>query len=168
MHRQSFRESLLVGVLMLMSMVALAQSQFPQPPQIPYGMSIGTENAKAVAAAAIAEAQKNHWTMAIAIVDTGAHLVYFERMQDTQTGSVDLAIEKARTSSLFRRPSRVFEDGLAAGGDNLRILRLTGANPNAGGMPIVVNGKLIGAIGVSGGSVDQDEQVAKAGLAAAK
>ena len=92
----------------------------------------------------------------------------FREDQDTQTGSVDLAIEKARTSSLFRRPSRVFEDGLAAGGDNLRILRLTGANPNAGGMPIVVNGKLIGAIGVSGGSVDQDEQVAKAGLAAAK
>ena len=168
MHRQSFREFLLIGVLILVSIPALPQSQFPQPPLIPYGISISTENAKAVAAAAIAEAQKNHWTMAIAIVDTGGFLVYFERMQDTQTGSVDLAIEKARTSSLFRRPTRVFEDGLAAGGDNLRILRLTGANPNAGGLPIVVNGKLIGAIGISGGSVDQDEQAAKAGLAAAK
>ena len=116
MHQQSFRGPLLIGVLTLISIPIVAQSQFPQPPQISYGISIGTENAKAVAAAAIAEAQKNHWTMAIAVVDTGAYLVYFERMRDTQTGSVDLAIEKARTSSLFRRPSRVFEDGLAAGG----------------------------------------------------
>lgn len=150
-HRQTRREFLSIGVVTLVSMPVLAQSQFPQPPQIPYAVSIATENAKALAAAAIAEAQKNHWTVAIAIVDTGAHLVYFERMQDTQTGSVDLAIEKARTSSLFRWPSRVFEDGLAARGDSLRILRLTGANPNAGGMPIIVNGKLTGAIGVSGG-----------------
>jgi uncharacterized protein GlcG (DUF336 family) len=76
-------------------------------------VSINTENVKGVAAAAIAEARKNHWTMAIAIVGIGAHLVYFERIQDTQTGSVDLATEKARTSSLFRRPTTVFEDGLA-------------------------------------------------------
>ena len=168
MHRQRFREFLMVAVLILIFVPALAQSTFPQPPQTPYGVSISTENAKAVAAAAIAEAHKNHWTMAIAVVDTGAFLVYFERMQNTQTGSVDLAIEKARASSLFRRPTRVFEDGLAAGGDGLRLLRLTGANPNAGGIPIVVDGKLIGAIGVSGGTVDQDEQVAKAGLLATK
>jgi glc operon protein GlcG len=147
---------------------AFAQKPFAPPPQIPYGISITTESAKTVAAASIAEAQKNHWTMAIAIVDTGGYLVYFERIQDTQTGSVDLAIEKARTSALFRRPTRVFEDGLAAGGDGLRLLRLTGANPNAGGIPIIVKGKLIGAVGVSGGSVDQDEQVAKAGVTAAK
>ena len=168
MHRHILRAFFSLGAVVLIFAPALAQSSFPPPPQIPYGLSISTDSAKAVAAAAIAEAHKNHWSMAIAVVDTGAFLVYFERMQDTQTGSVDLAIEKARTSSLFRRPTRVFEEGLAAGGDNLRLLRLPGANPNAGGIPIVVNGKLIGAIGVSGGTVDQDEQVAKAGLSGVK
>lgn len=167
MHMQKLL-GLLPTVVLTLMLVSAAQSSFPQPPQIPYGLSISTESAKTVAAAAIAEARRNRWNMAIAIVDTGAHLVYFERMQDTQTGSVDLAIEKARTSSLFRRPTRVFEEGLAAGGDGLRLLRLTGANPNAGGIPIVVDGKLIGAIGVSGGAVDQDEQAAKAGVAVAK
>ncbi len=76
------------------------------------------------AAAAIAEARKNRWNMAIAIVDTGGYLVYFEKMQDTQTGSVDLAIEKARTSALFRRPTKVFQEAVAAGGDGLRVLHL--------------------------------------------
>jgi len=116
MHRQSFRESLLVGVLMLMSMVALAQSQFPQPPQIPYGMSIGTENAKAVAAAAIAEAQKNHWTMAIAIVDTGAHLVYFERIRTLRPEA-----STWRSKKLARRR---YSDGLA---ESLKMVWLRGA-----------------------------------------
>ena len=115
------------------------------------------------AAAAVAEARKNNWKDAIAIVDTGGYLVYFEKMQDTQTGSVDLAIEKARTAALFRRPTKVFQDGVAAGGEGLRLLRLTGAIPIDGGVPIIVDGKIIGAVGVSGGSGDQDGQVAKAG-----
>ena len=101
--------------------------------------------------------------MAIAIVDTGGYLVYFEKMQDTQTGSVDLAIEKARTSALFRRPTKVFQEAVAAGGDGLRVLRLTGTIPNEGGVPIIVGGMVIGAVGVSGGSVEQDGQVANAG-----
>jgi uncharacterized protein GlcG (DUF336 family) len=101
--------------------------------------------------------------MAIAVVDPGGYLVYFERMPDTQLGSVDLAVEKARTSALFRRPTRLFQDAVAGGGDGLRVLRLTGAIPNAGGIPIVAAGKVIGAIGISGGSVDQDEQIAKTG-----
>ena len=79
------------------------------PTAIPYGLSISTESAKNIAAAAIAEAQKHNWKMAIAIVDTGGYLVYFEKMQDTQTGSVELAIEKARTAALFRRPTKVFQ-----------------------------------------------------------
>jgi uncharacterized protein GlcG (DUF336 family) len=145
-----------------------------------------------VAAAAIAEAQKNNWkmaiaivdtggylvyfekmqdtqtgSMAIAIVDTGGYLVYFEKMQDTQTGSVELAIEKARTAALFRRPTKVFQDGVAAGGEGLRLLRLTGAIPIDGGVPIIVDGKVLGAIGVSGGSGEQDGQVAKAGAVGA-
>ena len=89
-------------------------------------------------------------------------------MQDTQTGSVELAIEKARTAALFRRPTKVFEDGVAAGGEGLRLLRLTGAIPIDGGIPIVVDGKLIGAIGVSGGTGAQDGEVAEAGARAVK
>jgi glc operon protein GlcG len=105
--------------------------------------------------------------MAIAVVDPGGHLVYFERMQDTQIGSINLAIEKA-TSSLFRRPTKVFQDAVAAGGENLRVLRLTGTIPNEGGIRIIVDGKVIGAIGVSGVSSEQDGQVARAGAAAVK
>jgi glc operon protein GlcG len=147
---------------------AIARTPFAAPPLVSYGVSISTDNAKIAAAAAIAQARKNHWKQAIAIVDTGGHLVYFEKMQDTQTGSVELAIEKARTAALFRRPTKVFEDGVVAGGEGLRLLRLTGAIPIDGGVPIVVNGKLIGAIGVSGGTGAQDGQVAEAGAGAAK
>jgi uncharacterized protein GlcG (DUF336 family) len=143
-----------------------AQAPLAPPPLIPYGLAISTENAKKAAAAAVAAAGKNNWRMAIAVVDTGGHLVYFEKMQDTQTGSVDLAIEKAKSSALFRRPTKLFQDGVAAGGEGLRLLRLTGAIPIDGGVPIVVDGLLIGAIGVSGGSGEQDGQVATAGAAA--
>jgi glc operon protein GlcG len=90
---------------------AMAQTSFAPPPQIPYGVSVSTESAKNVAATSIAEAQKNNWKMAIAIVDTGGYLVYLERVQDTQTGGGDLAVEKARTAVLFRRPTKVFQDG---------------------------------------------------------
>jgi uncharacterized protein GlcG (DUF336 family) len=147
---------------------AVARTPFAAPPLVSYGLSIGTDSAKIAAAAAIAAARKNHWKQAIAIVDTGGHLVYFEKMQDTQTGSVELAIEKARTAALFRRPTKVFEDGVAAGGEGLRLLRLTGAIPIDGGIPIVVDGKLIGAIGVSGGTGAQDGRVAEAGARAVK
>ena len=106
--------------------------------------------------------------MAIAIVDGGGFLVYFERLQNTQLASVDLAIEKAKTSALFRRPTKVFQEALATGGDGLRVLGLKGAMPNAGGVPIIVDGKIIGAVGISGGSVEQDAQVATAGANALK
>ena len=158
----------LVALLALVSLPAMAQTPFAPPPQIPYGLSVSTESAKNAAAASIAEAQKNNWKMAVAIVDTGGYLVYFEKMQDTQTGSVDLAIEKARTAALFRRPTKIFQDGVAAGGEGLRLLRLTGAIPIDGGVPIIVDGKLIGAVGVSGGSGEQDGQVATAGANAVK
>jgi glc operon protein GlcG len=139
---------------------------FAAPPQTPYGVSISIESAKSAAAAAVVEAKKNKLNMAIAIVDTGGYLVYFEKMQDTQTGSVQLAIEKAQTSALFRRPSKVFQDGVAAGGEGLRLLRLTGTIPIEGGLPIIQDGKIVGAIGISGGSGAQDQQVAVAGAAA--
>ena len=142
-----------------------AQTPLPPPPQIPYGTPISTEDAKRVAAAAIAEARRGNWSMASALVDTGGYLVFFERMPNTQLESVDLAIEKARTSALFRRPTKLFQEAVAAGGDGLRVLRLTGTIPNEGGVPVVVEGKVIGAIGGSGGSVEQDGPVAKAGAA---
>ncbi len=157
-----------VALLAMSSLPAMAQASFAAPPLVSYGLSISTENAKKVAAAAIAEAKRSNLTDAIAIADTGGFLVYFEKMQDTQTGSVDLAIEKARTAALFRRPTKVFEDSVAGGGAGLRLLRLTGAIPIDGGVPIVVDGKLIGAIGVSGRTGAQDGQVAKAGADAVK
>jgi glc operon protein GlcG len=151
-------------MLTVASDVAIAQSSMPPPPQTPYGPSVNPDTAKQVVAASIAEAKKNHWNMAIAIVDIGGYLVVFERMQNTQLGSVDVAIEKARTSALFRRPTKVFEEAVAAGGDGLRVLRLTGTTPNEGGVPLIVNGQVIGAIGVSGGTVEQDGQVARVGV----
>jgi glc operon protein GlcG len=145
-----------------------AQGPLPPPPQIPYGLAISTDSAKSAAAAAIAEARRHGWNMAIAVVDPGGHLVYFEKMQDTQTGSVDVAIEKARTAALFRRPTRLFQDAVAAGGEGLRILRLPGALPIEGGVPIIADGKVVGAIGVSGGTGEQDGQVARVGAGVVK
>lgn len=157
-----------IVLALALALSAAAQTPLVPPANVPYGLSITTENAKKVAAAAIAEAKKNNWAMAIAVVDTGGYLVYFERMQDTQLGSVEIAMEKARASALFRRPTKTFQDTLAGGGDGLRMLRLTGAIPVDGGIPIVVDGKLIGAIGASGGSADQDGKTAQAGASALK
>jgi len=157
-----------VTALLLIPFCATPQAQLAPPPLVPYGLPITTDAAKVAAAGAIAEAKKNGWHMAIAVVDTGGYLVYFEKMQDTQTGSVDLAIEKAKTAALFRRPTKTFEDSVAAGGEGLRLLRLTGAIPIDGGVPIIVDGKLIGAVGVSGGAGDQDGRTAIAGAKAVK
>ncbi len=130
-----------------------------------YGSSITVETAKQLAAPAIAEARKNQWTMAVAVVDISGGLVYFEKMDDTQNGSVDVSIAKARSAARFKRATKVFQDGLAAGGAGLRILALEGAVPIEGGVPIVVGGKIIGAIGVSGGTSEQDGVCAAAALA---
>jgi len=132
----------------------------------PYGPAITLAQAKNVAAAALAPAQANGWTMVIAIVDTGGNLVYLEKMDQTQTGSVVVAQDKARSAALFKRPTKVFQERLARGGDGLLVLRLRGAMPVEGGVPIVVEGKLIGALGVSGGSSAEDEVCAEAGAAA--
>jgi glc operon protein GlcG len=130
-----------------------------------YGPSIDLETAKKLAAPAIAEARRNHWTMAVAIVDVAGVLVYYEKMDDTQTGSADVSIAKARSAALFKRATKTFQDGLAAGGAGLRILALPGAVPIEGGVPIVANGRTIGALGVSGGTSEQDGEVAAAALA---
>jgi glc operon protein GlcG len=116
-----------------------------------------------VAGPALAEARQNNWTVAVAVVDPAGILVYFEKMDNTQVGSADIAIGKARSAVLFKRPTKVFQETLAAGGDGLRILGLHGAVPLEGGIPLLVDGKIIGAIGVSGATTPQDGQCAKAG-----
>jgi uncharacterized protein GlcG (DUF336 family) len=144
----------------------LACAAFADAQTMSYGTPIAADTAKKIAAPAIAEARKNQWTMAIAIVDTAGELVYFERMDDTQVGSVDVAISKARSAARFKRPTKAFQDALAAGGEGLRILALNGAIPVDGGLPLVVGGRIVGAIGASGGTSAQDGQVAAAGAAA--
>jgi uncharacterized protein GlcG (DUF336 family) len=133
---------------------------------IPYGSPISLDQARTVIAAAEAEAKTNNWPVAIAVVDGAGHLVAFARLDNTQFGSVEVALAKAKSAALFRRPTKVFEDGLAAGGGGMRVLSLPGAMPVEGGLPIIAAGKVIGAIGVSGVKSTEDAQVARAGLAA--
>jgi glc operon protein GlcG len=127
----------------------------------PYGLPVTTEMARKAATAALAEARKNGWTVAAAVVDTGGTLVYFERIDGTQNGSSEVALEKARTSAMFKRPSKAFEDVVASG--KVNYLRLSGSIPLEGGQPIIVDGKIVGAIGVSGASSQQDGTCARAG-----
>src|SRR4029077_18095758 len=122
------------------------------------------EPARHDAAAAVAEARRNDWTMAVAIVDVAGELVYFEKMDDTQNGSVKVAVAKARSAALFKRPTKAFQDTLTATPDGLRILGLEGAVPVEGGLPIIVGDRIVGAIGLSGGTSPQDGQCAKAGV----
>jgi glc operon protein GlcG len=128
-----------------------------------YGPPISLENAKKAAAAAMAEARKNNWNMAVAIVDPDGVLVYYEKMDNTQNGSANVSINKARSAALYKRPTKAFQDALAGGGAGLRVLGLEGAVPVEGGIPILLGDKIIGAIGVSGANSDQDGQCAKAG-----
>jgi glc operon protein GlcG len=149
-------------LVLLCSTLAMAQMA------IPYGLSINLEDAKKVAAPAMAEAKKNNWMMAVAIVDTAGNLVYYEKMDGTQVASATIAVDKARSAVQFKRPTKALEDALAAGGDGLRVLGLTGAVPVEGGIPLVVGNKIVGAIGVSGGTSPQDAQCASAGAALMK
>lgn len=139
-----------------------------QMSNFPYGAPVNVENAKKAASAALAEAVKNHWTMAVAVVDPNGTLIYYEKMDNTQIGSADVSIEKARSAARFKRPTKAFQDALAQGGAGLRILGLAGAVPVEGGIPLVADGKIVGAIGVSGDSSDHDGQCATAGAATIK
>lgn len=131
-----------------------------------YGTSITLEQARTVSLAAQAEARRNGWRMVVAIMDPGGHLVLLERMNDAQFGSVLVAQDKARSAVAFRRPTKAFHDMVAAGGEGLRMLAMSGATPIDGGLPILSGGAVIGGIGVSGGTSAQDGQVAQAGLTA--
>ena len=144
-----------------------AGAQTPAPPPA-YGLGISFDAAKKALAAAEAEAKKNNWPVAIAIVDSAGRLAAFSKIDNTQHGSVDIAIGKAVTANNLRRPTKALQDAIAQGGGGLRLLAVPGVMPLEGGVPIVVDGKIIGAIGVSGVMSEQDAQVAMAGAAAAK
>ncbi len=158
---------LLLGAAARAELATPTQPASTPPPE--YGLPITIEQAKEAASAAIAEAKKNSWRMAIAVVGPDGSLVYFEKLDGTQNASVLLAQAKARTSVLFRRPSKVFADQFAAGNTGFMSFP-DEARPIAseGGIPIIVNGKLIGAIGASGGTGQQDGVAATAGANAVR
>jgi len=128
-----------------------------------YGPPITLEKAKQVVAAAEAAAMRNGWPMVIAIVDSGGHIVLLQRLDNAQHGSVLIARQKAETAVDFKRPSKVFEDAVSAGGLNLRLLGSTNLVPLDGGLPLYAEGRIVGGIGVSGMQSTQDAQVARAG-----
>jgi uncharacterized protein GlcG (DUF336 family) len=178
--RTRFLIALGIGSVLALGGAALAQQPAPAPapaapapaPAVPagppeYGLPITNEQAKAVAAAAFAEAKKNNWRMAFSIVGPAGELIYFERMDGTQMASAELAHGKARTAAFYRRPSKIFADQWAAGNTAFSTFP---ERPVAseGGVPITVNGKIVGAIGASGGTGQQDGVAAAAGAGAAK
>lgn len=151
-----------IFIAALPALVMASGAVHAQTAVTPYGMPIGLDDAKKAAAAAETEVGKaGSPPDDIAIVDPGGHLIYFERMNDAQLGSIRIAIDKARSAALFRRPTKVFQDAVAGG--RTMLLGLRGAVPVEGGLPLVAAGKVVGAIGASGGTGAQDGQVAKAG-----
>jgi uncharacterized protein GlcG (DUF336 family) len=148
--------------LLLTSGAVVAQAA--EPPRPEYGPDITLEAAKKIAAATLAECQANKWNVAVAIVNTHGSLVYYERMNNTQSASARIAIDKASSAAMYRRTTRVFMEGINKGGH--ATMTLPGVVASPGGMPIFSGGKVIGGVGVSGVTGDQDEQCAKAGLAA--
>jgi len=149
-------------LLIVLAVACSGAIGFAQAMPNPYGLSVTLEAAKKIALPALAEARKNSWNMAVAIVDASGDLIYFEKMDNTQLGSVEIAMAKARAAVRFKRPTKVFQDQLAAGGEGLRTLGLIGVIPVEGGFPLIVDGKIAGGIGVSGGTSAQDAQCAKA------
>jgi uncharacterized protein GlcG (DUF336 family) len=160
----SFKWVRFIGTALVLATAATTSAQLPNP----YGMSISGDNAKKVAAAALAEARKNGWNMAAAVVDPAGDLIYFEKLDGTQAASVGIAMAKARSAARFKRPTKALQDALAAGGEGLRILALEGAVAAEGGVPIVMDGRVVGAIGLSGGTGQQDGVAANAGAATVK
>jgi glc operon protein GlcG len=160
MHKRTWMSLGLGALLSIIAAIASpgrAAAQLPNP----YGQAIPVEVAKKIAATAIAEGKKNGWTVAVAVVDPDGELVFFERIDHTQSGSNTVAYEKARTAARFKRPTKAFEDAVAGG--RQAILGLPGVTPIEGGLPLLVDGKIIGAIGVSGATSQQDGVCAQAG-----
>jgi glc operon protein GlcG len=170
------KQMVLATVLLLPAGAVLAQqapvtppapAAAPAAPPPPYGPLISLAAAKKAMAAAEAEAAKNNWPVAIAVLDSAGQLVLFQRQENTQIGSIDIAIGKAKTANDFRRPTKVLEGIVAGGGAGLRLLSVRNMLPLEGGVPIIADGKIIGAVGVSGVTSQQDAQVAQAGADAA-
>lgn len=156
--------SLVKRMLSLIALALFAALSMNANAQLADKKVLTLEAAKKIAAAAEGEARKNNWNVVIAVVDDGGHLIYLQRIDGTQTGSIDVAIGKARTAAAFKRPTKVF--------DELAKTRpsITSISPNAvlleGGIPVVAGGQVVGAVGVSGVTSQQDAQVAEAGIAA--
>jgi uncharacterized protein GlcG (DUF336 family) len=151
------RTILVAAALVALTVGASAQDKRPE-----YGTAVNAAGAKKIAAGVVAECQKNGWNVAVAVVDNHGFLVYFERMDNTQTASMDIAVGKARAAATYRRPTCVFMEAINKGGPATATLPGVFASP--GGLPIMVDGKVTGAVGVSGVTGDQDEQCSKAGL----
>jgi glc operon protein GlcG len=162
MRNARFLAVALGTALLLTAVSASAQTPAPPPPA-PYGLPISLDQAKKVMAGAEAEAKKNNWPVAIVILDSGGQIVMMQRLDNTQWGSSDIAKEKARSAVALRRPTKALQDAIAQGGVNLRFLS-TGFSVLEGGIPIVVDGKIIGSVGVSGVTSAQDAQTAQAGI----
>lgn len=152
------------GVLALLAALP-AQAQTAPPP---YGPPIGIENARKAMSAAEGEAIKNNWAVVIAIIDSGGHIVMLHRRDDVQLSSIELSQGKAKTALMFKRPSKVLDDAISGGGPGLRFLALKDIVPLEGGLPLIIDGKIVGAIGVSGVLSSQDAQIARAGADALK
>ncbi|HEX9521353.1 MAG TPA: heme-binding protein [Reyranella sp.] len=145
-----------------------AQTPLPSPGSLPpYGRGIGLDIAKKMLDAAEAAARKNGWQEAIAVVDSGGRLVAFFRMDNTRLASIDIAIGKAVTANNVKRPTKALQDSVAPGSSTPRMQGLPGITPVDGGLPILIDGKVVGAIGAAGAAANQDAEVAAAGLAAA-
>lgn len=149
-------KTVLAIALAAFATAALAQDRRPE-----YGATVSTAAAKKIAAGTIAECQKNGWNVSVAVVDNHGFLVYFERMENTQYASNDIAIGKARAAATYRRPTRAFAEAINKGSPATATLPAVFASP--GGVPLMVDGKVTGAVGVSGVTGDQDEQCAMAG-----
>jgi len=161
MRLTTFLSVILVALVLCTATSAGAQA-------LPYGSPITLEQAKKVMAGAEAEAVKNKWDVVIVVVDSGGNAVLMQRLDGAKFGSIEVARQKAWSAVAYRRPGKVWVDAIAKGGANLRLLRLEGAAPFGGGHPLALDGKIIGGVGVSGVTGEQDDQIARAGVAALK
>jgi glc operon protein GlcG len=155
--------SISLSISTAFAQTAPAPAPAPAAAPAPYGAPMTLETAKKAMAAAEAEAKKNNWGVVISIVDSAGQMLMLQRLDNTQYASIAIASGKATTAVNFRRPTKALEDAIAGGGAGLRLLRVDGVTPLEGGIPVIVDGKIVGGIGVSGVTSAQDAQVARAG-----
>ena len=173
MSLKSAVQAFAAAMLAVLAMGAAAQQPNPMdvvpdkmPNDFPYGTPISLDRAEAAVSAAVAESKKRGWKLNVAVVDGGGNLVAFARMDGAQLASIAISEHKARAAATFRRETKAFEAGIQAG--NNYLITLDGVIGSRGGIPLLEGGKLIGAIGCSGGTGSQDEVVCKAGAEAVK